>query len=121
MSKSNEQIHQEFKEYVNMTATELKKWLQTSESQSVGIKKGTSGDKKISAGGTESKGAESGRMIINILHKSASELTDKDYEQMQRVVNYNKRHLAQKPSQSDIKTSRWRYSLMNWGYDPLKQ
>lgn len=120
MSKTNDQISQEFDEYVNMTAKELEDWLKTDEAQSVGIKKGSSSDKKSASGGTESKDAESGRMIIDILRKNKTDLTDDDYQQMNRVVGYNKRHLAQKPTKEDIETSRWRYSLMNWGYDPCK-
>ena len=33
-------------------------------------------------------------------------------------VAYIRRHLAQEPA--NTVTSRWRYSLMNWGHDPLK-
>jgi hypothetical protein len=29
-----------------------------------------------------------------------------------------RRHLAQRPS-GDVSDTRWRYSLMNWGHDPL--
>ncbi len=43
---------------------------------------------------------------------------------MQRVVGYVHRHRAQKPSgdveDSDVEDSTWRYSLLNWGHDPLK-
>jgi hypothetical protein len=121
MSKSNEDIQQEFKQYVNMTAGELEKWLQTDEARSVGIKQGTTDEKKTDSSGGQSKGEASGHMIVDILRKKQADLTDDDYQQMNRVVGYNKRHLAQRPSKEDIKTSRWRYSLMNWGYDPLKQ
>ena len=38
---------------------------------------------------------------------------------MRRVVSYVHRHRAQEPEE-DVGGSRWRYSLMNWGYDPLK-
>jgi hypothetical protein len=37
---------------------------------------------------------------------------------MRKVVGYVRRHLAQEPA--NPATSRWRYSLMNWGHDPLK-
>jgi hypothetical protein len=37
---------------------------------------------------------------------------------MRKVVGYVRRHRAQEPA--NIATSRWRYSLMNWGHDPLK-
>jgi DNA-binding transcriptional LysR family regulator len=36
-----------------------------------------------------------------------------------KVNSYVKRHLGQGP-QSDPEDSKWRYSLMNWGHDPLK-
>lgn len=38
---------------------------------------------------------------------------------MRKVVGYVRRHWAQQPE--NIVTSRWRYSLMNWGHDPLKE
>jgi hypothetical protein len=38
---------------------------------------------------------------------------------MRKVVGYVRRHGAQQPA--NIYTSRWRYSLMNWGHDPLKE
>jgi hypothetical protein len=37
---------------------------------------------------------------------------------MRKVVGFIRRHLAQQPA--NIYTSPWRYSLMNWGHDPLK-
>jgi len=38
---------------------------------------------------------------------------------MRKVARYVHRHLAQ-GLQHEIEHSRWRYSLMNWGHDPLK-
>lgn len=109
MAKGREQIIEEFDEAVNMTRKELEDWLQTDESQSVGQ----------SDGGGESKGHESGRMIVEILKKNKSEYTDDDIDQMRRVVSYVHRHQAQKPS-GGVEDSTWRYSLLNWGHDPLK-
>lgn len=116
----NESTQKEFSELVNMSAKELEQWLQSDESQSVGIKKGTSSDKKTSAKGSESTGHESGRGIITILQKKKVDLDDDDFDHMRYVNGYIKRHLAQKPKKEAIETSRWRYSLMNWGHDPLK-
>jgi len=48
------------------------------------------------------------------------ELTNEDYAQMRKVTGYVHRHLAQGP-QHDLERSRWRYSLMNWGHDPMKE
>jgi hypothetical protein len=102
----------EFGEAVNMTAGELEKWLATDESQAVGQKSG---------GSDESTGHESGRRIVELLHTKKDDLTDDDLAHMRKVHGYVQRHLAQEPKQEDVETSKWRYSLMNWGHDPLKK
>lgn len=109
MSDDQQQTTKDFDEAVNMTASELKKWLDTDESKSVGQKKD----------GGESTGHESGRHIVRILEKKKADLTDDDYAHMRKVVGYVKRHSAQKPK-GDITDTDWRYSLMNWGNDPKK-
>lgn len=100
----------DFQEAVNMSASEIKQWLKTDESNSVGQK-----DKK-----GKIKGRKSGKKIIKILKKDKSDYEKKDFKHMKKVVGYVHRHLAQKPS-GDIKETPWRYSLMNWGCDPLKK
>ena len=107
-----EKILKDFDAAVNMTASELKKWLDTKESRQVGWK---GKDGKASG---ESVGHASGRRIVAILSKKKSELTDDDFAHIRKVVGYVRRHRAQEPA--NIATSRWRYSLMNWGNDPLK-
>jgi hypothetical protein len=94
-----------------MSARELRAWLATAESRAVGWK-GTDGAR------FESVGHASGRRIVQILEKSGAALADDDYAHMRKVVGYVRRHLAQEPV--NTVTSRWRYSLMNWGHDPLK-
>jgi hypothetical protein len=47
-----------------------------------------------------------------------AELDEDDYRHMRKVVGFVARHRAQEPA--NMLTSRWRYSLMNWGHDPLK-
>ncbi len=105
-----EQIYQDFKQAVNMTATQLQKWLQTPESKEVGFRH---------EGESESVGHESGQKIVDILHKKKAELNEPDFAHMRKVVGYVKRHLAQRPA-GDISDTRWRYSLMNWGHEPQK-
>lgn len=116
-----DQAYSDFKSLVNMTSKELEKWLQTDESQSVGIAKGTSSHKKTDADGAESIGHESGRKILDIMSKKEGALTDDDLAHIKKVNAYIKRHKAQRPAKEDIEHSRWRYSLMNWGYDPSKE
>ena len=105
-------IRREFHEAVNMTAGELETWLGTEESQSVGQKSGGSG---------ESTGHESGRRIVEILRTRKDDLTPDDHAHMRKVHGYVQRHLAQEPAKEDVETSKWRYSLMNWGHDPRKK
>nr|BFE56571.1 DUF3140 domain-containing protein [Dactylosporangium thailandense] len=100
----------EFRDAVNMTASELERWLGTEESKAAGQ----------SSGGGESVGHDSGRRIVRILHTKRADLTDADEAHMRKVVGYVHRHLAQRPS-GDVTDTRWRHSLMNWGHDPLKR
>jgi Protein of unknown function (DUF3140) len=109
MAKSDEQVVEESDEAVNMSSKELEEWLENEESKEVGQKDG----------GSESKGHESGRKIVEILGKNNSDYTEEDIEHMRRVVSYVHRHQAQRPK-GDVEGSNWRYSLMNWGHDPLK-
>ena len=121
-AKPPEQVEAEFREAVNMTAGELERWLQTEESLSVGWTGSSSeGARKDSPGGQESTGHGSGRHIVELLHKRRSDDDEDDHAHMRRVVSYVHRHLAQRPAKEDIATSRWRYSLMNWGHDPLQR
>lgn len=109
MTKSDELVIEEFNEAVNMSRKELEEWLETNESKSVGQKDD----------GGESKGHESGRRIVEILQKNEGDYADDDVDHMRRVVSYVHRHQAQEP-EGEVEDSRWRYSLMNWGHDPLK-
>src|SRR5918998_1740402 len=43
---------------------------------------------------------------------------DGDNAHMRRVVGYVRRHQAKMPN-GDVENSNWRFSLMNWGHDPL--
>ena len=109
MSKDTKSVIDEFHQVVNMTPKELESWLDTDESKEVGQKDGDD----------ESIGHKSGRHIIELLQMKKADYSDDDLSHMKKVISYVHRHSAQKPS-SDIKNSRWRYSLMNWGHDPLK-
>lgn len=109
MSKSNEEIYQEFNEAVNMAPKELKDWLKTDDSKNVGQ----------DSGDGEAIGHKSGKKIIKIKKTNKADLTADNYDHMNKVVGYINRHKAQKPEGS-IENSNWRYSLMNWGYDPCK-
>jgi len=111
IAQEDKEIAREFKKAVNMSASQLEKWLVTEESKAVGYK-GSSGG--------ESVGHRSGRRIIKLLGKKQDELTEGDLKHMRKVAGYVHRHLAQRPA-GDISETPWRYSLMNWGHDPQKK
>ena len=110
MAKSREDVWDEWRDLVNMTGTELEDFLQTGESKAVGQ----------DSGDGESKGHKSGERIVEILGTNKGDLSDDDWDHMGRVVGYIKRHKAQGGPDDDVAHSDWRYSLMNWGHDPLK-
>jgi hypothetical protein len=101
--------YRDFAEAVNMGPGEMERWLDTDDSKAAGQHRG----------GGESVGHESGRRIVALLRRKRSELTERDYSHMRKVVGYVRRHMAQRP-RGDVSATRWRYSLMNWGHDPLK-
>ncbi|AMJ67721.1 DUF3140 domain-containing protein [Hymenobacter sp. PAMC 26628] len=103
-------LYRTFHEEVNMTASELEKWLKSDESKSVGQ----------ADNGGESIGHQSGKRIVDILHKKKDGISPDDEAHMHKVHSYIARHSAQRPS-GDVAHTPWRYSLMNWGHDPLKK
>ncbi len=104
-------VREEFRDAVNMTPKELEQWLATDESQAVGQKPD---------GGGESVGHHMGGRIVELLHTKKADLTDDDEADMRKVVGYVARHTKQGGPADDVEHSKWRYSLMNWGHDPLK-
>jgi hypothetical protein len=104
-----DEVWPQWKDAVNMTASQLESWLETEESTSVGD---TSGD-------GESTGHASGRRIVELLRTRKGDLSEDDVAHMRKVVGYVHRHLAQRPD-GDVTDTRWRHSLMNWGHDPLR-
>lgn len=103
-------IRAEFARLTNLSQAELRAWLETPQSHKVGM---------IRKGESESVGRQSARKILAIRDAAAADLTDADYRHMKKVIGYCRRHLAQRPW-GDVSETRWRWSLMNWGHDPLK-
>jgi Protein of unknown function (DUF3140) len=108
--REQKEIRTAFRQAVNLAPKELERWLGTEESKSVGWTREED---------DESVGHKSGRRIIQLRRKKAAELSEDDYAHMKKVIGYVRRHAAQRP-QGDVTQTRWRFSLMNWGHDPLK-
>ena len=107
-AKSRDEIWSEWRDLVNMAPQELQDWLETDDSKSVGDNDGK-----------ESTGHASGRRIVKIKRTNKDDLSDDQWDHMATVVGYIKRHLSQGGPDDDKAHSNWRYSLMNWGHDPL--
>lgn len=103
------QIRQDFREAVNMSPADLEDWLATDESKAVGDRDDG-----------ESTGHRMGRRIVRMKRKTVDALSDDDHRAMREVVGYVRRHTAQRP-EGDVEDTPWRYSLMNWGHDPLAE
>lgn len=99
MAASVDEVWDDWRDIVNMTARELDKWLDTDKSQSVD--------------------QDAGSRTSAILRSPKASLTDDDVEHMTEVVEFVKRHKGLRP-RGDIRETRWRYSLMNRGHDPMK-
>ena len=108
--KSCETIWKEWQSLVNMAPAELQEWLKTDARRSV-----------EDADDGESTGHQSGRRIVEIMRTNKGQLTDSQWEHMAKVVGDIKRHCAQGGPEKSLDTSPWRYSLMNWSHDPLKE
>jgi hypothetical protein len=108
MAEDSKQIVRDFKQVVNMSPQQLKNWLETEDSQKVGQKNG----------GDESIGHKSGERIVELLDRD--DYSDDDLAHMRKVLSYVRRHSAQRPK-GEIEDTRWRYSLMNWGHDPMQE
>ena len=107
--KSRDEIWEEWGRLVNMAPKEIEDWLATDRSTSVG-----------DTHDAHSTGRASGRRIVEIRRTAKADLSDGDWDHMAKVVGYIKRHCAQGGPAEDAETSPWRYSLMNWGHDPLQ-
>ncbi|KAK0535241.1 hypothetical protein OC835_002435 [Tilletia horrida] len=115
MGKSDEQVIEEFNEYVNMTADELEDWLKSDDSEGAGW----------GGEGGETVGHNSGRQIVDILRrnpdKNPENYTEDDLAHMRKVTSYCKRHLAQEDklkqskSPEELEQTKSTKSLKNWG------
>lgn len=113
--QAEQRIREEFVALMNLEPAELQAWLKTPESHKVGMTR---------RGETESVGRQSAKKILAIRATPLADLTDADYRHMKKVIGYCRRHLAQRPlalrNGGDVTATRWRWSLMNWGHDPLR-
>lgn len=94
---------------VNCHPEEIEKWHATPESASVGTRR---------PGDRWSVGQLAGMRTVELLDTPREHWTPPDWAHVRRVAGFVRRHRAQWP-RGDVRESRWRHSLRNWGHDPL--
>ena len=103
-----DEIWPDWQRAVNLDAEVLERWLDTAESRTLG----ETGDDEVT-------GHSSGRRSVHVLRTARSDLTRADVAHMKVVVGHVHEQLAHRPD-GDVTDTPWRYSLMNWGHDPLQ-
>lgn len=93
---------EEFRSVVHMSPEEIERWRQTPEAQSA-------------------PDAGEAARIVALLRKPEDEYTDGDIAEMQTAIDAVRERLAlERPPERAVAHATWRYGLMNWGHDPLK-
>ena len=97
-----------FHQVVNMTSEELRAWLLTGAP-----------DSGASPAGPQAELPELGRRVVELLRKRKVELTQRDADVMEQVVDFVLSQEAEGPSgpESD---EEWRRTLMTVGHDPMR-
>ena len=114
-AEDRDKVRRDFAELVNMTPSALRRWLASDDSRAVGMT--AQGEKVTDSAQPESVGHHMGERILEIRATRQADLSEQDYADMRKVIGYIHRHSKQRPS-GDIRDTRWRKSLMNWGHDP---
>lgn len=94
---------------VNCTPSEIEEWHSTDASASVGSRR---------PGDRWSVGQLAGMRTVELLETPVEEWNAADVAHVRRVSGFVRRHRAQWP-RGDLRRTRWRHSLRNWGHDPL--
>lgn len=92
---------QDFHSAINMSPEEIERWMRSPEARSA-------------------PDAGEDQRVLRLLQTPQDQLTDGDMGEMRLVIDRVREQLVLQPRPQDVAHSRWRYSLMNWGHDPLK-
>jgi hypothetical protein len=104
-----DEVWDDWKRLINMTAREIENWLETPASQAAAY----------AATRDQVAGRHPGHRVAEILRTRKVDLTDAEVTHMREVVSHVRGRLPLRPP-GNVKDTRWRYSLMNWGHDPVK-
>jgi Protein of unknown function (DUF3140) len=101
-----------FREVVNMTSEELRAWLLTGAADQAAAPGGL-------AAGPGPGLPELGEQVVELLRKRKAELTQRDADVMEQVVDFVLTQEAEGPADTESDED-WRRSMMTVGHDPMR-
>lgn len=114
-------LYRDWKKLINMSASEIQKFLDSEEGQVAGLSRkeaSTAG----SSGNKIKSGRDSARAIIRMLETKKEDWTENDWAWAKRQVAFIKRMSgANGPLEKDGEKTRKTLALMVWGHNPLKE
>jgi hypothetical protein len=116
MSESQKETYKKWKDLVNMSASELKRFMDSEEGKKAGLSRKEAKELGIHYG------RESARWILKMKETPVSEWTPKMWEWANRQISFNSRMRGNKGKLYDDKGRKTRkyLSLLIWGHNPEK-
>lgn len=112
----NKELLRKWRKLVNMSAGELKKFLDTDEGKKAGLSREEANEQGIS------RGRDSARAIIRMKSKPVSEWTDGDWKWCRKQVDFITRMSGNQGPLYDKNKNKTRKhtSLLIWGHNPRR-
>jgi hypothetical protein len=101
-----------FRQVINMTSEELRAWLLTEASDQAAGSGGFPAGPDLGL-------PELGKQVVELLRKRKVELTQRDADVMEQVVDFVLTQEAEGPADTES-DKEWRRSLMTVGHDPMR-
>lgn len=116
LSDEQRSDYKKWKELINMSATEIQKFLDSDEGKEAGLSRGEASKAGISSG------RDSGRAIIRMLNTPVEKWSDNDWKWANKQISFISRMKGNDGPLRDDKGNRTRKttSLMIWGHNPEK-
>jgi len=108
-------LYSDWKKLVNMSASEIEKFLDSEEGEDAGLSRKEASKLDIS------RGRDSARAIVRMKDKGKDDWSSNDWEWAQKQVSFISRMKGNEgPLFKDGKMTRKMKSLLIWGHDPRK-
>lgn len=116
MTEEQKQLYKDWKKLVNMSPSELKKFLDSDEGKVAGLSKEEASKLNIS------RGRDSAKAILRMKEKSVDSWNETDWTWARKQVNFIKRMSGNPGKLFDDKGRKTRkyLSLLVWGHNPKK-